>query len=118
MSRVNETRFQFNMNCVIANVDRIKVHVIKSKNEIIMNGGVSVKNYMIEVLVKINICAVLGNVNVNVIKCNFKIVEHLDITNCYCEKRLIGKLVPECEKKILNTTENLLNDKKSSISKI
>ena len=57
------------MNCVIANVDRIKVHVIKSKTEIIMNGGVSVKNYMIEVLVKIVICAVLGHVNRNVIKC-------------------------------------------------
>ena len=59
------------MNCVIANVDRIKVHVVKSKNEIIMNGGVSVKNYMIEVFVKIIICAVLGHVNGNVIKCKF-----------------------------------------------
>ena len=59
------------MNCVIANVDRIKVHVVKSKNEIIMNGDVSVKNYMIEVLVKIIICAVLGHVNGNVIKFKF-----------------------------------------------
>ena len=32
--------------------------------------------------------------------------------NCSCEKRLIGKLVLECEDEILNTTETLLNDKK------
>ena len=43
--------------------------------------------------------------------------EHLDVKNCFYEKRLIGKLVLECENKILNTTETLLNDKKSSICK-
>ena len=32
--------------------------------------------------------------------------------NCSCEKRLIGKLVLECEDEILNRTETLLNDKK------
>ena len=46
-----------------------------------------------------------------------KIDEHLDIKNCSCEKCLIGKLILECENQILNTTEALLNDKKSSTCK-
>ena len=41
-----------------------------------------------------------------------KIDEYLDIKNCFCEKLLIGRLVLEREDEILNTTENLLNDKK------
>ena len=43
--------------------------------------------------------------------------EHLDVKNCFYEKRLIGKLVLECENKILNTTETLLNDKKVAFAK-
>ena len=35
----------------------------------------------------------------------------------FCEKRLIGKLVLECECEILNTTETLLNDKKVACPK-
>ena len=41
-----------------------------------------------------------------------KIDKCLYIKNCSCKKRLIGKLVLECEDKVLNTTEPLLNDKK------
>ena len=36
--------FFFSMNRVSANVDRMKVHVIQSKNLTIMNVGVSVTN--------------------------------------------------------------------------
>ena len=46
-----------------------------------------------------------------------KIDEYLDVKNCSCEKRLIGKFVLECEDEILNTTKTLLNDKKSNICK-
>ena len=46
-----------------------------------------------------------------------KIDEYLDVKNCSCEKRLIGKFVLECEDEILNTTKTLLNDKKSNIYK-
>ena len=41
--------------------------------------------------------------------CNFD--EYLDIKNCSCKKRLIGKLVLECEDETSNTTVTLLNDK-------
>ena len=41
-----------------------------------------------------------------------KIDKHFDIKNCSCKKRLISKLVLECEEKTLNTTENSLGDKK------
>ena len=44
MSRVNEASFQCNMNRVSADVNWIKVYVIQSKNEIMMNVGVSVNN--------------------------------------------------------------------------
>ena len=33
-----------------------------------------------------------------------KIDEYLDIKNCSCENRLIGKLVLECEHEMLKTT--------------
>ena len=46
-----------------------------------------------------------------------KIDEYLDIKNCSCEKRLIDKLVLECEDEILSTTETLLNDNKVANSK-
>ena len=41
-----------------------------------------------------------------------RIDEYLDIKNCSYEKRLIGKLVLECEDEISATIETLLNDKK------
>ena len=47
-----------------------------------------------------------------------KIAMYLDIKNCSCKKRLIGKLLLECEDEILNTTENLLNDKKQHVQKV
>ena len=46
-------------------------------------------------------------------QCNkaYKIDEFLDITNCYCEKHLIGKLLVEYEDEILSATKTLLNTK-------
>ena len=41
-----------------------------------------------------------------------KIDEYLDITICSCEKRLIGKLILECEDEILDTTETSLDNQK------
>ena len=76
-----------------------------------MNVGVSVKNEMIWILVnKGYMC--------NPIKCDCecnrsrKIDEYLDTKNCPCEKRLIGKLILECEDEIAYTNETLLNKKK------
>ena len=43
--------------------------------------------------------------------------EYLDTKNCCCKKCLIDKLVLECEDEILNTTENLLNDRMCNYSK-
>ena len=40
-----------------------------------------------------------------------KLINYLDIKNCPCEKRLIRKLMLECEDEILNTSETLLDDK-------
>ena len=46
--------------------------------------------------------------------CNkaWKIDEYLEIKNCFCKKRLFGKLVLACEDEILNTTETSRDDKK------
>ena len=41
--------------------------------------------------------------------CNIN--DYLDINNCSCEKRLIGKLDLACEDEILNTTETSLDEK-------
>ena len=46
----------------------MKVYVIQSKNGIIMNDSLRVKNYTIGVLVKMIIFAILAPVIVNVIK--------------------------------------------------
>ena len=43
-----------------------------------------------------------------------KVDEYL---NCSCKKRLVDKLVLACEDEILNTTENLLNEKKVTSEK-
>ena len=48
--------FQFNMNCMKTSAEGIKSHEIQSKNEIMMNFGVSIKNQMIAVPVKNIIC--------------------------------------------------------------
>ena len=40
-----------------------------------------------------------------------KIDEYLDIKNCSWEKRLVGKLVLECEDEILNTSETSIDHK-------
>ena len=72
-----------------------------------MNVSVSMKNEMIEFLVKKWLY-----MDPRTCECNkaCKSDEHLDIENCSCEKDLIGKLVLECRDGILNTTETLLND--------
>ena len=44
--------------------------------------------------------------------------EYVDIKNCSYEKRLIGKLILECEEKILNSNEALLDDKKYHMQKV
>ena len=54
------------MNCVNVNVDRMKACVIKSKNGIMINVGVSVKNKMIEVFGNMIICGILVRVIVSV----------------------------------------------------
>ena len=40
----------------------------------------------------------------------YKTDEYLDIKDCSYEKRLIGKLVSECEDEVLNKTETSLYD--------
>ena len=59
--------FQFNMNCMKTSAEGIKSHEIQSKNEIMMNFGVSIKNQMIGVPVKKIICEILVHVIVSVI---------------------------------------------------
>ena len=56
------------MNCVRVNVDLMKVYVIQGKNGVMMNVDVSVKSYMVDVLVKMIICGILVFVIVSVIK--------------------------------------------------
>ena len=46
-----------------------------------------------------------------------KIYEYLDNNSCCCEKRLILKLVLECEDETLRATETLLNGKKVTCAK-
>ena len=41
----------------------------------------------------------------------YKIDEYLDLKNCSWEKRLIGKLVLECEDETLNTSETSIDHK-------
>ena len=79
-----------------------------------MNVGVIVKK--IGVLVNRVKCEVLVRVIVNVIK-HEKTCKYLEIKNCSCEKRLIGKLILECEDEILNATETSLDEKKETRKK-
>ena len=46
-----------------------------------------------------------------------KIDEYLDIKNCSSQKRLISKVVLECEIEILNTTKTSLYDNKVTSEK-
>ena len=77
-----------------------------------MNVGVSVKNQMIEVIVKMIICVMLVRVIASVIR-PAKLI-NIQMLRRYC---LFGKLVLACEDEILNTTENVLNDKKTTCQK-
>ena len=106
--------FQFRMNRVNVNVDWLKVYVTQSEFRILMNVGVSAKNKMIWVLVKM-ICSKCGHSKCelwNSSKCGHgckmacKINNYFDIKICLCEKHLFGKLVLASEDEILNTTES------------
>ena len=56
------------MNCLSVNVDWVAWYVIQSKNRIIMNVGVSLKNWMIQALVKVIICDILLRMIVSVLR--------------------------------------------------
>ena len=56
------------MNCLSVNVDWVAWCVIQSKNRIIMNVGVSLKNWMIQALVKVIICDILLRMIVSVLR--------------------------------------------------
>ena len=73
--------FYLKNNCLSVNVDRMKVHLIQSKNRIMMSVGLSVKNQMIQVLVKMIYCEILVK---RILECNkaCEIDEYLDIKNC------------------------------------
>ena len=47
-----EQDFYFSMNCIDVNVDRMKMNVSQSKNGIMINANVDVKNYLIGLHVK------------------------------------------------------------------
>ena len=56
------------------NVDLMKVYIIPSKSEIMVNVGKSVNNWIIGFFVKIIICGILVHVNLSVIR-------HVKLTN-------------------------------------
>ena len=56
------------MNCLSINVDWVAWYVIQIKNRIIMSVGVSLKNWMIQVLVKVIICDILLRMIVSVLR--------------------------------------------------
>ena len=72
----------------------MKVYVNRRKNRMLINAGVVVKS-------QISSCKddYAWNLSTCDCECNkaCKIDEYLDNKNCLCEKRLIGKLVLECE---------------------
>ena len=92
--------FYLKNNCLSVNVDRMKVHLIQSKNRIMMSVGLSVKNQMIQVLVKMIYCEILVK---RILECNkaCEIDEYLDIKNCSCEKNLIDRIILAFEDEIL-----------------
>ena len=78
--------FQFSLNCVNVNVDLMRVDVIQGKNGIMINVVVVVKNQMIGVLVKMNICGILECVIVDVIRraklINISILKSVHAEHC------------------------------------
>ena len=55
-----EQDLKFNMNHVSVNVDWMKVYVIQTKIGILVKVGVSAKNWIIGVIVKMIICGILA----------------------------------------------------------
>ena len=80
MPGVNETRF-------LVQHESCESYVIESNKVIMMNVGISVKNQMIEVLVKMIICGILARLIVNVIQ-HVKLVniEILKIVHVFHER--------------------------------
>ena len=64
---------------------------------------------MIGVLTKMIICGILVHVIASLMR-HVKLTNILILKVYSCEKRLIGKLILECEDEILNATENSLDD--------
>ena len=86
----------------------MKVYVNQSKNRIMINFGMSIKNYMIAVLEKmIVICGILPSTCDCECNKEYKIDKYLDIKDCSCKKFIIDKLALECD-----TSQTLLNNKK------
>ena len=56
-----EQDFYFSMNCIDVNVDRMKMNVSQSKNGIMINANVDVKNYLIGLHVKNVKCTYVGS---------------------------------------------------------
>ena len=94
----------------------MRVYVIQNENGIMINVDVSVKNQMIEILVKMITCGILVRVTTSVIR-------YIKLTNIQilkivrAKKRLIGKLVLACKDEISNTTETSSDDKKVTYEK-
>ena len=90
------------------------MYVTQSTNEIMVNVGAIVKNWLIGILVKMIICP-------NTCDCEFNkactIDEQIHIKNCSCEKCLIDNAVSACEDELLYTTEAWLDYKKVTYGK-
>ena len=73
--------FQFNMSRVRVNVYQMKMYAIETKNGIVINGGGSVKNQMIEFFVKKSTRGILVNVIAFVMK-HVELVNIQILKNC------------------------------------
>ena len=56
------------MNFVTVNIDQMKMYIIQSKTEIVINVDVVVKNQLIAIFVEIIICGILVNLILKVTK--------------------------------------------------
>ena len=92
----------------------MKMYVNKSKNGIIINVGVGLKNEMIGVLIKLMVWGILVRVIVSAVR-HAKLTNIVKLTNiiknCSCKKRLFGKLALAYEDELLNLTETSFVDK-------
>ena len=68
MSGVNETRLLVQHELFKCKGVFNEVHIFRSENGILMNVGVNVKNYMIEVLLKMILSGILVRAIVNIMR--------------------------------------------------